>query len=207
VRAHGIQEIAPGALPEGTVAMKVVGMVAVVLAILGGAFALLGHASVVRDAGGSDAALGYLWLLITGLLAVMAVLSHPRDVLPRERTCPSCGRQAEEDWTLCPMCGTRLPQGDLEGAVELADGNLAEEGEVADGYEPGSGLVGNGLFWLGIAVLDALFVLLLLWLFAPSLVPSQKIFWSLGLGGTLGIVMLDFAIGSIFVGYSVIGRS
>ena len=60
--------------------------------------------------------------------------------------------------------------------------------------------MGKVLFWLGIVVLDVLFVLFVLWLFAPSLALSQKIFSSIG--GTLAIVLLDVGMVSILVGYS-----
>ena len=188
--------------------MRIVRIAAVVLAILGGMFALLGYAAVFRDKGGSEA-VGYGWLVFTGVLAILggalAALSHPQDGSMSERTCPRCGRQAQEDWTLCPTCGTRLPHSIHEVAPRRRGGERVEEGRAAEDYEPENGLLGKALFWLGIVVLDVLFVLFVLWLFVPSLVLSQKIFWSMG--GPLGIVVLDIGIGCILVGYSLIPSS
>ena len=83
---------------------------AVVLAILGGVYAVLGYAMVVRDKGGSDAALGSVWLLITGVLAIvivgLAVLASPRNAQNDARACPACERRADEDWnTKAPETG------------------------------------------------------------------------------------------------------
>ena len=72
-----------------------------------------------------------------------------------------------------------------------------EERWAAEDYEP---QLGGALFWLGIIVLDVLFVLFVLWLFVPSLALSQKLFSSWG--GTLAIAMLDVGIVSILLGYS-----
>jgi hypothetical protein len=138
--------------------MKTVRIAAVVLAILGGIYALLGYATVVRAGGGSD---NYVWFLFISVVVIVcggvAVLSRPD---------PSGGR--------------------------------AEEGRAAEDREPNT--MGKALFWLGVVVLDVLFVLFVLWLFAPSLVLSQKIFSSTG--GTLAIVLLDVGIFSVLVGYS-----
>ncbi len=71
---------------------------------------------------------------------------------------------------------------------------------AAEDYEPENGQLGRQLFWLGIVVLDVLFVLFVLWLFAPSLVLSQKIFSSMG--GALAVVVLDIGIVALLIGYS-----
>jgi hypothetical protein len=59
--------------------MRTVRIVAVVLAILGGTFALLGYATVVRDWAGN---VGYGWFLFISALIIVgggvAVLSSPR---------------------------------------------------------------------------------------------------------------------------------
>jgi len=72
-----------------------------------------------------------------------------------------------------------------------------EERRPAEDDEP---KLGGALFWLGIIVLDVLFVLFVLWLFVPSLAMSQKLFSSWG--GTLAIAMLDVGIVSVLLGYS-----
>lgn len=178
--------------------MRIVRIAAVVLAILGGIYAVLGYATVVRAGGGS---LDYVWFLFISVPIIVgggvAVLSRPQDGSMSERTCPRCGRQAQEDWTLRPTCGTSLPHSIDEVAPRRRGGERVEEGRAAEDYEP---LLGKALFWLGIVVLDVLFVLFVLWLFVPSLVQSQKIFSSMG--GTLAIAVLDVGIVSILVGYS-----
>jgi len=188
--------------------MRIVRIAAVVLAILGGMFALLGYAAVFRDRGGSHT-VDYVWFVFTGVLAILggalAGLSHPQDGSMSERTCPRCGRQGQEDWTLCPTCGTRLPHSIHEVAARRRGGERVEEGRTAEDYEPQNGLLGEALFWLGIVALDVLFVLFVLWLFVPSLVLSQNIFWSMG--RPLGIIVLDVGIGCILVGYSLIPSS
>jgi len=178
--------------------MRIVRTTAVVLAILGGICVLLGYATVVRDGGGSAR---YPWFLFISVVVIVgggvAVLSRPQDGSMSERTCPRCGGQAREDWTLCPTCGTGLPRSILEVAPRDRGGEQVEEVQAAADYEP---KLGGALFWLGVVVLDVLFALFALWLFVPSLVLSQKIFSSMG--GTLAIVMLDVGIGAILVGYS-----
>ena len=178
--------------------MRTVRLGALVFAILGGIYALLGYATVVRAGGGSD---GYVWFLFTSVVVIVgggvALLSRSQDGSMDEGACPKCGRQAEEDWTLCPTCGARLPHSIHEVAPRDRGSERVGEGQAAEDYEP---TLGKTLFWLGIAVLDILFVLFVLWLFVPSLALSQKIFSSMG--GTLAIVMLDVGIFSILVGYS-----
>ena len=60
--------------------MRTVRIAAVLLAILGGIYALLGYATVVRPGGGSD---GYVWFLFTSVVVIVgggvAVLSRPQD--------------------------------------------------------------------------------------------------------------------------------
>jgi hypothetical protein len=179
--------------------MRTVRIAAVVLAILGGIYALLGYATVVRAGGG---AYGYVWFLFASVVVIVgggvAVLSRPQDGSMGQRACLRCGTQAEEDWTLCPTCGARLPHSIDEVAPRDRGSERAEEGRAAEDHEPD--IMGKALFWLGIVVLDVLFVLFVLWLFAPSLALSQKIFSSIG--GTLAIVLLDVGLVSILVGYS-----
>jgi hypothetical protein len=184
-------------------AMRVVRVTAVVLAILGGVYAVLGYATVVRDKGGSDVALGSVWLLITGVLAIvivgLAVLASPRNAQNDARACPSCGRPADEDWNLCPACGVPLPPPIYEVAPRPVGDEQAEGEWPAEDYESKAGLLGTVLFWLGMLVLDVLFVLLALWIFVPALALAQRIFlfWSLaGIG-----------IGCILAGSSLAPRS
>jgi len=183
--------------------MRIVRIGAVVLAILGGVYAVLGYAMVVRDQGGSDAALGSVWLLVTGILAIvivgLAVLASPRNAQNDERVCPACERRADEDWNLCPACGTPLPPPTYEVAPRPVGDEQAEGEWPADDYESKAGLLGTVLFWLGMLVLDVLFVLLALWIFVPALALAQRIFlfWSLaGIG-----------IGCIIAGSSLAPRS
>lgn len=183
-----------------------IGMVkvsAVVLAILGGICALLGYATIVRDKGGSDA-VGYVWLLllVTGFVG-LGVLSYPQDGLRSGRACPGCARKAQDDWALCPHCGTELPH-PIQG-IARPGGEEAEVGQVDEDYEPEIRPLGKALFWLGILALDALFVLFVLWLFIPSLAVSQRIFSSMT--WPLGIVVLDIGIGCILASYSLVPRS
>jgi hypothetical protein len=153
--------------------MRTVRIAAVVLAMLGGMFALLAYTTVVRDWVGSAS---YGWFLFISVLIVVgggvAVLSRPRD-------------------------GTRLPRPIDEVVPGSGVGEQVEEGRVAEGNGPN---LDKALFWVGIVVLDLLFVLFVFWLFVPSLAPSQKIFSSMG--GALAIVMLDVGITSILIGYS-----
>lgn len=178
--------------------MRTVRIAAVVLAILGGMFALLGYTTVVRDWVGSA---GYGWFLFISVLIIVgggvAVLSRPQDGSMSERTCRGCGRESQEDWTLCPTCGTRLPRPIDEVARGRRVGEQVEEGRAAEDNEPN---LDKAFFWLGIVVLDLLFVLFVFWLFVPSIAPSQKVFSSMG--GTLAIVMLDVGITSMLIGYS-----
>jgi energy-coupling factor transporter transmembrane protein EcfT len=70
-----------------------------------------------------------------------------------------------------------------------------EEARAAEDYEPKITLLGKALFWLGIVVLDVLFVLLVLWLFVPPVVLSQKIFWSTGgTGIALGLILVSYSL-------------
>jgi cytochrome c biogenesis factor len=130
--------------------MRIVRIAAVVLAILGGAFALLGFATVVRDWAGT---VSYGWFLFVSVLVIggggVAILSRPRD------------------------------------------------GSKSEDYSPN---LGKTLFWIGIVLLDVLFVLFVLWLFVPSLNLSHRVFSSRG--GTLAMVMLDVGIAAVLVGYS-----
>lgn len=180
-------------------AMKMIRMAAVVLALLSGMYAVLGYAMLIRDKGGYVTAHHSLWLLITGVLAVygaiqvVAVLSQTQGRLAGSRFCAGCGRQAQEDWNLCPACGTRLPEPTREIAPRRLDGDWTEEGEEPEDIVPTTPVVGKVLFWLGIVALDVLFVLLALWLFNPHVVLAQWVFLFVGAAG----------VGSIVVGYLV----
>jgi hypothetical protein len=182
-------------------AMRIVRVAAVVLAILGGTYALLGFAKVLRYEGGSDEAIGYVWLAATAALVFvggsLAMLSQ--DGRARGRACPKCGERADEGWSVCPICGTGLRHAGHDAAGDPG-GEQVKEALALQDYQPGVRLLAKALFWLGIAVLDILFVLLVLWLFVPSLALSPKIFSA---DGPLSIVLLDAGVVCVLVGYSL----
>jgi hypothetical protein len=161
--------------------MRTARIVAVIVAVLGGMLAVLGYSTVIRDGGGSHAALA---LVFTGILATigaaLAALSHPQDA------------RDDSDST-------------HEARANLRDRELSAEWRAADDYETRSKLAGATVFWLGVAVLDVLFVLLVIWLFVPSVAALQTFFWSMG--RPLGLVVLDVGFGFVLVGYSLVPSS
>jgi hypothetical protein len=190
-------------------AMRTVRIVAVVFAVLGGMCAVLGYVTVIRDQGGSHTALAFVF---TGVLATigaaLSALSHPRDAKEgffNGRACPQCGSRTQENQALCPACGLRLSDPTLGSARSLYDGETVEEWRIEDDYEPRTKLLGAGIFWLGIIVLDVLFVLVVLWLFVPSITAAQTFSWSTG--RPLGLVVLDIGFGFVLVGYSLVPSS
>ncbi len=184
--------------------MRGVRTAAVVLAILGGVYAVLGYATVVRDKSASDASLGSAWLIVTGILAIvivgLGVLARPGDDTADERACATCGKPADDDWNMCPECGAALPPSIYEVVVPPRLGGEEERVEwPAEDYGSKTAVLGTVLFWAGILLLDALFVLLALWLYVPGLALAPRIFlfWS----------MAGMGIGCILVGHSLAPRS
>jgi hypothetical protein len=62
-------------------------------------------------------ALGVFILVIIGIVALVSALfrnNRPAQITPPSqppapvRTCPNCGKPAQEDWKTCPYCGTSL---------------------------------------------------------------------------------------------------
>ena len=49
--------------------------------------------------------LGFIALLIAGVVVLVRSLNTPRAVVPYRSACPSCGRPVQGDWTTCPYCG------------------------------------------------------------------------------------------------------
>jgi hypothetical protein len=184
---------------DGRGAMRTLRVSAMVFALVGGACGLLGYTKVFQDTGATG---GYLWFFFVSVLVVLgggvAVLSRPRDGATGERICHGCGREAQADWALCPMCGTTLTSSGDRVPSRRGRGPQIEEGHVVEASEP---TLGTYLFWIGIGVLDFLCVLFVLWLFVPSLGISHRLFSSAG--GIPAIVMLDIGAGSILAGYSL----
>jgi hypothetical protein len=179
--------------------MRTVRRAAVILAMLGAMCALLDYASVFRESGGAHAAMGYAWLLVTAVLATVAVLSHTREGPDSDKRCQSCKKHAHEDWIACPHCGARLSE-EVDATADAWNLEPVAGWRAFEVEKPDESTVGKTLFWLGIIGLDVLLVLLTLWLFIPRFILAQRFFY--GLGGTLGLVVLDVAIGCILIGYS-----
>jgi hypothetical protein len=70
-------------------------------------------------------------------------------------------------------------------------------------YDPRAPLAGQGLLWLGVFVLNVLLVLLVIWLFVPSLTLSHRLFSNLGGSLTPGILVMDIGIMCVLVGHTV----
>jgi hypothetical protein len=60
-----------------------------------------------------------------------------------ERTCPTCGRQAEPGWSSCPQCGAALPVLVGEEEDEVRDPHRGEELD----WDPGGYVLGGR--WIG----------------------------------------------------------
>jgi hypothetical protein len=61
--------------------------------------------------------LGVFILVVVGIVALISALfrnNRPAQIAPPAqppaavRTCPNCGKPAQEDWKTCPYCGTPL---------------------------------------------------------------------------------------------------
>jgi len=52
--------------------------------------------------------LGFITLLIAGVVLLVRGVNAPRAAAPASPACPSCGRSVQGDWTTCPYCGKPL---------------------------------------------------------------------------------------------------
>ncbi len=52
--------------------------------------------------------LGFLALLVLGVIALVRGLSLPKVAVLSTSACPSCGRLVQGDWTTCPYCSKPL---------------------------------------------------------------------------------------------------
>lgn len=73
--------------------------------------------SPIRTIFGGLLGLGVLVLIIVGIVALISAIvrgnrpmqtTTPAQTSAPARTCPNCGKPAQEDWKTCPYCGNPL---------------------------------------------------------------------------------------------------